>query len=333
MRQNRFVKTLRQTGLLLAALALTGALHIVSAQTIISRSDFSGDNLSDFVFFNSVAGEWLIHSTDGTLTSVYHGIDGDTPVAADYDGDNIIDVAVMRSVGGAYNWYILQSSNSVLKTNIFGNDGDVPVKGDFDGDGSADVAVWRATETLWYILNSSTGLPSIITMGTATDKPVPADYDGDGITDVAVVSISENSFTYVSSLTNLETSQELLSASARRQSKVYVPADYDGDGKADIAVFYETDGLWLILESSTASYRYEQIGTEPPVCDPTGFMPCAVVELPLPGDYDHDGKVDPSLWNSRAEKLVVLGSLSGLNQFPTHTTSDMIPVSAFFMTR
>ncbi len=341
MKQNRLVKMLGQTGLLLTALAVMGTLHIASAQkgrrrnlapaTITSQSDFNGDQLSDFVFFNPADGQWLIHNMDATVSSVYFGMDGDKPIAADYDGDNIVDLSVVRNGGDSYTWYILQSSNGALRQDQWGTDKDVPVQGDYDGDGKADLAVWRPRLGVWYILNSSTGTPSIVTLGTPSDKPVPGDYDGDGKTDVAIYQASDSSFVYMSSLTSLTTSQPLVSGMTAKYGDVFVPADYDGDGKTDFAVFNEIAGSWVILESSTGNYRTEQIGHESPLCTPTEVRRC--YEFPLHADYDNDGKVDPSIWNARSGNLFILGSLNGDMDFATYTTPEMIPVPAFYTFR
>jgi hypothetical protein len=34
------------------------------------------------------------------------------------------------------------------------------------------------------------------------------------------------------------------------------PSDYDGDGKIDIAIYRQSDGLWYVKSSSTATYAH-----------------------------------------------------------------------------
>jgi hypothetical protein len=94
-------------------------------------------------------------------------------VPADYDGDQVADLAVFRPTEG--NWYIRRSTGGAIIRN-WGNATDITVPGDYDGDGKTDVAVFRASEGNWYIIRSGNNAGILQQLGQAGDTPVPAAY-------------------------------------------------------------------------------------------------------------------------------------------------------------
>lgn len=71
---------------------------------------------------------------------------------------------------------------------------------------------------------------------------------------------------------------------------VLVPADYDGDGETDVAVWRPETGVWYIQLSTTGETRYHYWGTT--TAYPTGYLQ----DVPVPADYDGDGKTDIAVW-------------------------------------
>lgn len=146
------------------------------AGDVAQPGNFTGFPGADIAVFRPSNGTWYINGG----STVQFGINGDRPVAADYDGDNKTDVAVYRNG----TWYILKSSNGEVITINWGIATDKVVPADYDGDGKINPAVYR--DGVWYILKADYQNFEVKQFGIATDKPVPADYDGDGKADVAV---------------------------------------------------------------------------------------------------------------------------------------------------
>jgi hypothetical protein len=146
------------------------------------------------------------------------------PVAGDFDGDGLDDVAVLYDNGQAANgdqhtalWVLTNTGegfsdpvrkwDSVVDGRSWAWARSKPVAGDFDGDGKDDVAVLydngkaadgRYRTALWTFTGTGTGFTdpakkwdSIADTGSSWEadktKPLVGDFDGDGLDDVAAL--------------------------------------------------------------------------------------------------------------------------------------------------
>jgi hypothetical protein len=193
------------------------------------HGDFDGDGIIDVAVFRpdvdsngdgiaDAAGWTIIESSTGSTREVLFGAPGmmDMPVAADYDGDGITDIATFRPdsdlTPGAAEWFILPSSTGLAYSFAFGAASlmDLPAPADYDGDGKADIATYRPVSDLlagsaqWFIVPSSTNLGYAEALGEAGDVAAPGDYDADGRIDLATFRQDSSTWTIRESATGDE---------------------------------------------------------------------------------------------------------------------------------
>jgi subtilisin-like proprotein convertase family protein len=151
--------------------------------------DYDGDGSFDFAIQRNAGGGqaafWMNYAAaaPGVLSrySIF-GTPTDVIVPGDYDGDGKTDVAVIRGIGGAINWFYEPST--ALNTFLggpFGISGsDTVAQGDYDGDGKTDFAVWRPnldpTNNFFYARKSTDGSLLANEWGQNGDYPV-ANYN------------------------------------------------------------------------------------------------------------------------------------------------------------
>ncbi|MDQ3129917.1 MAG: VCBS repeat-containing protein [Acidobacteriota bacterium] len=304
--------------------------------------DFNGDGKTDYAVVRNVGGtggapanqiRWFYNINGSTAPTVAldWGLAGDSFVPEDYDGDGKDDIAVWRpGAPTVAAFYILNSQTNTARVEAFGQTGDDPtVVGDYNGDGRADLAVYRGgatanSQSFWFYRTTPGGPTTFVRWGLGGDFPAPGDYDGDGRNDFAIQRApgtgQKGEF-----WTLLATGVVQPVRSFGQPTDLIVTGDFDGDGKTDLASLrFLTTGIdWYWRRSS------DNVLIGPVNFGISPIQGGVLVDYPVPGDYDGDGRTDIAVWRSTNGQFIWRSTATGAVTFFGLGSAGDFPVAFY----
>lgn len=338
-------KTRAKAPFYIKEIALSPYFGIYSAMS----KDFNGDGISDIAFFDSVGKKWhiiygksfqekTVDLTQNLLANVNNS-DLFIPIPSDYDADKKTDIALFNFKDSS--WIVLRSSDNKadFSRGWSSKPAEIPMPMDLDGDLKTDVSCYASNDGTWHSFLTSKNQYYSENFGfSILDIPTYADIDGDGKGDFVLYRSTLNQFDVYLSSQSYDKRTPVKVTIGEKNSRV-VLGDYDGDKKTDLATWTPNKGKWEIVFARDFLPLGRNV-ISPNTCgvsmpDKADKKNCSVHivklgragDIPMPGDYDGDGKEDVSVIHLDDFELEIIYSSGAKKKLDLSKYKKYIPAS------
>jgi len=143
--------------------------------------DFNGDGCDTVSLYRPSTQEFFVINELGSKStglgaadfSFVFGDAGDTPIAADFDGDGSDEVALHRPGTGQIYYRDTLTTGNADNSFVIGNPGDHIIGGDWDGDGIETPGIFRSSSAMFLLRNTNTAGTADVTFSFGAPGSVP----------------------------------------------------------------------------------------------------------------------------------------------------------------
>ena len=310
-----------------AAFVVEGSPYPVGNDPLsLNAGDFNRDGLPDVatingtsanvsVFLRQAAGGFAQEA--GSPIAVGPGPSG--AAVADYNGDQLVDLAVSSFDAGSISVLLRQAAGGFVQevgTPSLGQIGAIAA-GDFNSDGRLDLAATEFNSSQVALLTrnaSNTGFNAPVRFATGVNPRAIAvgDYNGDGRADLAIVNLgSDNATILLQAAGGSFTAEATVPVGDSPQS--VVTADFDGNGRADLAV---TNSVPSTVSTLLRRASNDGFDAEPPTS--VSATPVGIDTA----DFDRDGRPDLAVASNAGAVQILRRNAGG-----GFTADQLIPLA------